>query len=66
METPKTNAGRLTERIMLSVRAKLPDIKPDQYNRIYESVLAELELAIGSSDAVKFPSGGGMFVNRKK
>lgn len=38
MNTPNTEAGRITEKIMLSIKAQLPDIKAVDYNRIYESV----------------------------
>ena len=38
METPKTEAGRLTEKIMLEVRTRLPEIETPQYNCIYEVV----------------------------
>ena len=43
METPKTNAGRITERIMFKVREKLPEIETHEYNRTYEAVLAVLK-----------------------
>jgi hypothetical protein len=46
METPKTEAGRVTERIMLRVRSKLPDLPTHEYNRTYEAVLEELRSQI--------------------
>ena len=42
MQTPNTNEGILTERIMGRVRQKLPDIQTNEYNRTYEAVLEEL------------------------
>lgn len=45
METPKTKAGELTEKIMESVTRKwapMGKIPVEQYNRIYEAVLDTL------------------------
>lgn len=53
METPKTEAGRTTERIMLRVRSKLPDLPVYEYNRIYEAVLEELS----RHDDARYPPG---------
>ncbi len=47
METPKTQAGNLTERIMFQVTERVKDqqLTTFQYNRIYEVVLEALEEA---------------------
>ena len=37
METPKTEAGRTTERIMEEVRKRLPNLDTNTYNRVWES-----------------------------
>jgi hypothetical protein len=42
MQTPNTQAGRLTEQIMASVTQKLPKLPTHEYNRIYEAVLGVL------------------------
>ena len=43
MQTPNTEAGRVTEDIMQEVLRRLPEITTGTYNPVYESVLAELE-----------------------
>lgn len=50
METPKTKAGELTERIMYRAQeniehAKAGKLTTSQYNRIYEAVIETLEEA---------------------
>lgn len=45
METPNTDAGRLTEVIMLAINAELPDLQTAKYNRVYSSVLSALTSA---------------------
>lgn len=63
MQTPNTEAGRLTEQVMAKVKAKLPDITTHEYNRTYEAVLEVLTLRFGKAgDAVRFPGGGGMMI----
>lgn len=42
METPKTEAGRATERVMAVVDELLPSIPAGTYNPIYSAVLREL------------------------
>ena len=42
MQTPDTEAGRLTETIMAGVKRRVPEIKTHEYNRIYEAVLEGL------------------------
>lgn len=42
METPNTEAGRLTERIMAKVRGRLPSMSVHEYNVIYECCLETL------------------------
>lgn len=42
METPKTLAGDLTERIMAAIRAKFPDMPTWEYNETYSAVLTTL------------------------
>lgn len=67
METPNTKAGKTTEMIMASVRAKLPDITTHQYNRTYEAVMEILTMVMPESgDVVRYPHGGGMFIHRSK
>ena len=56
----------MTEHIMLRVRERLPNLLPHEYNRIYEALLSELALQFPDADAVRFPDGGGMFINRRK
>lgn len=52
---------------MAQVRKKLPDIKTHEYNRTYEAVYAVLEDEfMPAPDVVRFPGGGGLFINRKK
>ncbi len=63
METPNTEAGRLTETIMADIRNRIL-IENKTYNIIYEEVLKNLSLKfVPQSGVVKFPGGGGMFVN---
>lgn len=47
-QTPRTEAGQLTELTMLAVRERLPDISTHQYNRIYEAVLETLNFRFGT------------------
>lgn len=42
METPDTEQGRMTERVMARVREKLPLLVTHDFNRVYESVLEVL------------------------
>ena len=66
MQTPNTKAGRVTEKVMAAVKKRLPDMSTYQYNRTYEGVLEALSLEFPpESGVVKFPGGGGMFIDRK-
>lgn len=63
MQTPDTQAGFLTEKIMQRVKEKLPDIQVNEYNRTYEAVLEVLTLRLGKpGDIGKFPGGGGIMI----
>lgn len=42
METPKNEAGDITELIMESVKRKLPEIDTYTYNRVYEAIYESL------------------------
>lgn len=66
METPNTRAGRITETIMYKLTARWPDIDVADHNRIYDTILEVLSLEFPpDSGVVKYPQGGGMFINRK-
>ncbi|MCK9460604.1 MAG: hypothetical protein M0R80_13275 [Proteobacteria bacterium] len=43
MNTPDTNAGHLTEKIMSKIKEREPEMCTSLYNKIYESVLAVLD-----------------------
>ncbi len=48
MQTPKTRAGFLTEKIMSKVKAVISDINTAEYNQIYTDVLHVLQEALPS------------------
>jgi hypothetical protein len=64
MNTPNTEAGRMTEKVMLEVKTRLPKIETHEYNRIYEAVnkvlSSELQMRPKRGDVLKFPGGGGV------
>lgn len=65
METPNTRAGKLTEKVMEAVKRKRP-MDTATYNAVYSRVIEALSLEFPpDSGVVRFPEGGGMFINRR-